>query len=93
MWKVERSLGERAQEHNFESDHLLEHKLEVVRTLHQHACTVIMEKGERDIEIEQMNKGLKHCGYPDWALTNGAAFLQPHDQTNREKGKTSEGYL
>ena len=36
-----------------------------------------------------MNKALRNCGYPDWAFTKGAAPLQPHDHTNREKGKTT----
>ena len=73
----------------FNSDHQLEHKLGVVQTLHYHACTVIMEAGGRDKEIEHVNKALKNCGFPDWALTKGASPLLPHASNNKEKDKTT----
>ena len=57
---------------NFESDHPLDHKLGVIRILHHHACTVIMEKGDRDKAIEHVNKTLRNCSYLD--LTKGEAL-------------------
>ena len=35
-----------------------------------------------------MNKVLRNCDYPDWALIKDAAPPQTHDHTDREKGKT-----
>ena len=34
-----------------------------------------------------MKRALRNCSYPDWTLTKGAALLQLHNYTDREKGK------
>ena len=53
---------------NFLSNHPLEHKRGVVRTLAYRAKAVVSEKDERQKEIEHLRGALRVNGYPDWIL-------------------------
>ena len=58
---------------SFESNHALDHKLSVVRTLMHRARTVITEEEDRKQEVDHVTKALKNCGYPDWAIRRATA--------------------
>ena len=58
---------------SFESNHPLDHKLSVVRTLMHRAHTVITEEQDRKQEVDHVTKALKNCGYPDWAIRRATA--------------------
>ena len=53
---------------DFNSTHLIEHKLNVVRTLHQRAEVVTSDKKDIKVEIDHVNEALKTCNYPKWAI-------------------------
>ena len=77
---------------NFSSNHPLEHKLGVIRTLHHRADTVITDPVDKEEEKDHINTALQACGYPPWAI---AKALQPRDtiipaqstETNQKRGK------
>ncbi|MCG8430526.1 MAG: hypothetical protein MJA29_05100 [Candidatus Omnitrophica bacterium] len=70
---------------NFESNHPLDHKLGVVRTLHHRATTVVSDSEDVKEEIRHVNQALGRCGYPRWAL----APKKPKQPKPRET--TSQG--
>ncbi len=53
---------------HFSSNHLLQHKLGVVQTLHHRAKSVITEEEDCERELSHVKSALGHCGYPDWAI-------------------------
>lgn len=53
---------------NFQSNQPLEHKLGVIRTLHHRANTVITDELDKTEEKQHINKALRNCGYPKWAI-------------------------
>ena len=53
---------------NFQSNHPLEHKRGVVKTLAYRAKTVVSEREDRRKELEHLRGALKCNGYPDWIL-------------------------
>ena len=53
---------------NFTSNHPLEHKLGVIRTLFHRAETVITDPLTVKKEKEHITKALSKCGYPRWAF-------------------------
>ena len=53
---------------NFQSNHPLEHKIGVVKTLAYRAKTVVSEREDRRKELEHLRGALKCKGYPDWIL-------------------------
>ena len=53
---------------NFESNHPLEHKRGVVRTLTHRARSIVSDLGERKKELEHVREALGYNGYPDWML-------------------------
>ena len=53
---------------NFQSNHPLEHKRGVVKTLAYRARTVVSEREDRRKELELLRGALKCHGYPDWIL-------------------------
>ena len=56
---------------NFTSNHILEHKLSIVRTLHHRARTLI-SKEDRNSQMEHVETVLTNCEYPEWLLKRGA---------------------
>ena len=53
---------------NFQSNHPLEHKRGVVRTLAYRAKTVVSEREDRKKELEHLRGALRCNGFPDWIL-------------------------
>ena len=53
---------------NFNSNHPVDYKLAVIRTLYHRADTVVTEDLDRKAEKSHVNSPLAKCGYPKWAL-------------------------
>ena len=53
---------------NFQSNHPLEYKRGVVKTLTYRARTVVREREDTNKELEHLRGALKCNGYPDWIL-------------------------
>jgi len=53
---------------NFDSNHPLEHKLSVIRTLYHRAKNIVTEDADRAEEKKHVDKALGNCGYPQTAL-------------------------
>ncbi|KAI8497357.1 hypothetical protein Bbelb_246630 [Branchiostoma belcheri] len=53
---------------NFHSNHPLEHKLGVIRTLFHRAETIITDSQDLEEEKAHISQALRKCGYPTWAL-------------------------
>ena len=53
---------------SWSSNHPVQHKMSVVRTLHHRADTVISDEADKAGERDHVNKALANCGYPKWAL-------------------------
>ena len=53
---------------NFESNHPLEHKRGVVRTLTHRAETIVNDPEDREREFDYVMTALSHNGYPSWLL-------------------------
>ena len=76
--KVYRKPTHTDQYLNWESNHPLEHKMSVVRTLFHRANTVPSHPEDTNAELEHVKAALKDCGYPEWALQNS-------DSTNKSQ--------
>ena len=55
---------------NFASNHPLDHKLGVVRTLYHRADTVVTEEADAVAEKKHIDNALSNCGYPNWVLNS-----------------------
>ena len=53
---------------NFQSNHPLEHKRRVVKTLAYRAKTEVSKSKDRRKELEHLRGALKCNGYPEWIL-------------------------
>ena len=62
---------------NFESNHPIEHKLSVIRTLYHRAESVVTDPEEIRREIEHIDTALVNCGYPRQLLDSSKS---PNDQ-------------
>ena len=70
---------------DFESCHPEEHKMSVIRSLHQRAEAITSDPTELSKEITHVNDALKKCNYPDWALTKTAKSLSNNSKTKGKK--------
>ncbi|CAH1259177.1 Hypp2188 [Branchiostoma lanceolatum] len=70
---------------NFRSNHPLEHKLGVVKTLLHRADMIITDLHDRETEKQHIKQALKDCGYPKWAIDKATA-PKPPQQNNRNPG-------
>ena len=53
---------------SFQSHHLLQHKLAVIRTLLERSDSIVTEEEDRKQEEEHIRTALHTCGYPGWAI-------------------------
>jgi len=53
---------------NFGSNHPLQHKLGVIRTLFHRAKSIITNKEDLELELDHVSSALQNCGYPSWTI-------------------------
>jgi hypothetical protein len=61
---------------NFSSNHPLEHKVSVVRTLMKRAETLVNKDEDKRAEIEHVTSTLNLNGYPNWLLKKSKTSVQ-----------------
>ena len=66
--KVYRKPTHTDQYLNFNSNHPVQHKLGVIRTLYDRAVAVVTDPVDRESELDYVDKALRCCDYPSWAL-------------------------
>ena len=66
--KVYRKPTHTDQYLSFSSNHPIEHKLGVIRTLYNRAETIVTTAEDRAAELDYVDTALTQCGYPKWAL-------------------------
>ncbi|XP_019615955.1 PREDICTED: uncharacterized protein LOC109463556, partial [Branchiostoma belcheri] len=71
------------------SNHPVQQKLGIVRTLMHRANTLIEDPALREAEKEKVRVALRHCGYPEWALREGENNSRK-DKSSKEQSKTGE---
>ena len=99
-FKVYRKPTHTDQYLNFSSNHPLQHKLGVVRTLCDRAHSIITTEEDREEELNKVRKSLAICGYKDWswdtALRKKDNKLKPRSKNQPErtqlKGSTTIPY-
>ena len=77
------------------SNHPVQQKLGIVRTLMHRANTLIEDHSLREAEKEKVRVALRHCGYPEWALKEGdnTSKKQAHkDSHTRDKEQRPASY-
>ncbi|KAI8507129.1 hypothetical protein Bbelb_155680 [Branchiostoma belcheri] len=71
------------------SNHPVQQKLGIVRTLMHRANTLIEDPALREAEKEKVRVALRHCGYPEWALREGENNSRK-DKSSKEQSKTGK---
>ncbi|XP_078682439.1 uncharacterized protein LOC144916914 [Branchiostoma floridae x Branchiostoma belcheri] len=71
------------------SNHPVQQKLGIVRTLMHRANTLIEDPALREAEKEKVRVALRHCGYPEWALREGENNSRK-DKSNKEQSKSGK---
>ncbi|KAI8484583.1 hypothetical protein Bbelb_376900 [Branchiostoma belcheri] len=71
---------------HFFSNHPLEHKLGVIKTLLHRANTIIRDPADRSSEIEHVTEALKKCGYPQWLIRKASEPRQPRSKPQDSQG-------
>ncbi|KAI8519601.1 hypothetical protein Bbelb_028580 [Branchiostoma belcheri] len=74
---------------NFDSNHPLDHKLGVVRTLFHRANTIVSDPQDLETEKSHLTQALKTCGYPQWAINKATCPKPPN--TKPSAGTKSKG--
>ncbi|KAI8496553.1 hypothetical protein Bbelb_258520 [Branchiostoma belcheri] len=74
---------------NFSSNHPLEHKLGVIRTLFHRADTIITNPQDREAEKEHITQALLNCGYPKWAVSKATAPKRSTTDRNRQSNSST----
>ena len=72
---------------NFQSNHPLEHKRGVVKTLAYREKTVVSEREDRRKELDHLRGALKCNGYPEWILRD----LREENNSESEKEVETSG--
>ena len=73
---------------NFTSNHPLEHKLSMVRTLHHRVITVISEE-DRKLDVMYVDRILTYCGYPEGLLKRWAVHPKQKEDAPDPPSKKS----
>ena len=76
---------------NFESNHPLEHKRGVVRTLTHRARSIVSDLGERKKELEHVREALGYNGYPDWMLAETREEIKEKKREEEEVTTVTSG--
>ena len=73
---------------NFSSNHPLDHKLGVIRTLFHRADSIITDPQDKNHEREHVKQALTKCGYPQWAINKATSQKPPQhsDRNNHNPG-------
>ena len=95
--KIYRKSTNTDQHLDFNSNHPVEHKLVVIRTLYHRADTVVTDNLDRQEEKSHVNSALAKCGYPKWALDRAVKPKQkkapPADSKPASKGSVAIHYV
>ena len=75
---------------DFKSAHPEEHKLGVIRTLHQRAEVVTTDPNDLKLEKSHVNKALKICNYPRWAINKVANSLNKNKDNKKKQPSTKK---
>ncbi|KAI8511634.1 hypothetical protein Bbelb_107340 [Branchiostoma belcheri] len=76
---------------NFDSNHPLDHKLGVIRTLFHRANTIVSDPQDLETEKSHLTQALKTCGYPQWAINKATCPKPPN--TKPSAGTKSKGLV
>ncbi|XP_019636532.1 PREDICTED: uncharacterized protein LOC109479099, partial [Branchiostoma belcheri] len=71
------------------SNHPVQQKLGIVRTLMHRANTLTEDPALRETEKEKVRVALRHCGYPEWALREGENNSRK-DKSSKEQSRTGK---
>jgi len=67
---------------SYESNHLGEHKLSVIKTLFHRAETIVTEEEDLKLEKGHITKALKNCGYPKVAFKKASIKKPPRERNS-----------
>ncbi|KAI8484574.1 hypothetical protein Bbelb_376810 [Branchiostoma belcheri] len=70
----------------FFSNHPLDHKLVVIKTLLHRANAIISDPADRSSEIDHVTEALKKCGYPQWLIRKASEPRQPLTKPQDSQG-------
>ena len=73
--KIYRKATHTDQYLNFASNHPIEHKLSVIRSLYHRATSVVTEPEDQKVELDYIDSALRKCDYPNWILKKSRAKL------------------
>ena len=73
--KIYRKATHTDQYLSFSSNHPIEHKLSVIRSLYHRAVTVVTEPEDQKVELDHIDSALRKCDYPNWILKKSRAKL------------------
>ena len=73
---------------NFQSNHPVQHKESVVRTLYHRADKLVTDPELLVAEKNHIRTALHTCGYPDWIINRGSE-VTPNLPTNQTSGNSS----
>ena len=73
--KIYRKATHTDQYLSFSSNHPIEHKLSVIRSLYHRAISVVSEPEDQKVELDYIDSALRKCDYPNWILKKSRSKL------------------
>ncbi|XP_072048871.1 uncharacterized protein [Amphiura filiformis] len=96
-FKVYRKPTHTDQYLGFASNHPLQNKLGVIRTLCDRANSIVTKEEERTQELDKVRRSLAICGYEDWSWVTARKKREPKpqskNQSSQPKGSVSIPYI